>query len=70
MAQAEKPLRMQALREMTAADLIGQLKDLRDRLWEDRAKVRQGGMQQTHQLRVTRRQMARVQTVLREKRNG
>ena len=70
MAGSDKPLRMQALRELLEQDLNSQLNDLRKRLWEGRTKARQGSLQQTHQLRVTRRQIARVQTVMKEKRNG
>ena len=70
MAGSDKPLRMQVLRELPEQDLNSQLNDLRKRLWEGRTKARQGSLQQTHQLRVTRRQIARAQTVLKEKRNA
>lgn len=70
MAGSDKPLRMQGLRELQVQDLDRQLNDLRKNLWEGRTKARQGSMQQTHQVRVTRRQIARVQTVLKEKRNA
>lgn len=70
MAGSDKPLRMQGLRELQEQDLDRQLGDLRKSLWEGRTKARQGSTQKTHQLRATRRQIARVQTVLKEKRNA
>ena len=63
---AEKPLDLKALRGLPADDLKTQLGKLRQELWHHRLKARDGSLQQTHLLRAARRQIARVQTVLRE----
>ena len=58
--QAETPLQ-----EMPAAELQSQLVKLRQELWHNRLKTRDGSLQQTHLLSDARRQIARVQTALR-----
>ena len=63
---AEAWPRAKDLRALTAADMNGQLETLRKQLWEQRIKAKDGALQQTHGLRLMRRQIARVQTVLRE----
>ncbi len=66
----EKRLGTKELRAMPEADLRTQLTALRQELWRQRTKAREGSLQQTHQLRVMRRQMARIQTMLTEQRQG
>ena len=56
------------LRGMTAADLQGQLEKLRRELWQLRLKTKDGSLPQSHQLKIMRRQIARVHTVLNEPR--
>ena len=57
------------LRVMPADDLKTQLNTLRKDLWHHRLKARDGSLQQTHVLSRLRRQIARVNTVLREQSN-
>jgi len=64
---AEQPVRAKELRAASAADLQEQLRTLRQELWQLRVKVTDGSLQHSHQLRVRRRQIARVLTVLRER---
>ena len=59
--QTETPLH-----ELPAADLQAQLVKLRQELWHNRLKTRDGSLQQTHVLSAARRQIARVQTALRQ----
>jgi ribosomal protein L29 len=56
------------LRDVPDADLNGQLETLRRQLWQQRAKLAEGASQQTHLVRAMKRQIAQIQTVLREKR--
>jgi large subunit ribosomal protein L29 len=63
---AESATRAKDLRAVPAADLAAQLAALRQQLWQHRLKARDGSLQQTHQLPMIRRQIARIQTVLRE----
>ena len=65
MATAKRP-KAQELRGLPAADLKAQVEQLRQELWQQRLKVREGALQQTHQLRAARRQIARIATVLNE----
>ncbi|MBI4342854.1 MAG: 50S ribosomal protein L29 [Candidatus Omnitrophica bacterium] len=63
---AEKRPTAKALRALPADDLTAQLGKLRQELWQHRLKARDGSLQQTHVLLAARRQIARVQTLLRE----
>lgn len=65
MAQAHP--KAQALRELPPEELQEQVRKLRQELWQLRVKIGEGAQQQTHPLRLLRRQIARVQTVLRER---
>ena len=56
----------QALRDMPVSDLQAQLAKLRQELWQNRLKARDGSLQQSHVLSQARRQIARVQTALRQ----
>ena len=58
------------LRALPEADLRAQLDQLRGELWHKRIKLREGALQQTHDLRRLRRQIARVQTALRAPRQA
>jgi large subunit ribosomal protein L29 len=57
------------LRALTEADLHGQLEKLRQELWSQRLKTTEGAQQQTHRLGQLRRQIARIQTILKEQRS-
>jgi len=61
---AEKWPKIKELRTLPPAELQAQLLKARQTLWQDRLKAREGALQQTHELRLTRRQIARVQTVM------
>ena len=63
---AETILKAKDLRNQSATELQGQLEKLRQELWQGRMKVREGALQQHHVLSRARRQVARIQTVLRE----
>ena len=63
---AVKQPKAKELRTMPADDLRQQIAQLRQELWQQRLKARDGSLQQTHQLSAARRQVARIQTVLRE----
>ena len=63
---AEKLPKVKDLRALPTTELQGQLQSLRQELWQHRLKAKDGSLQQTHQLRLVRRQIARVQTLLRE----
>ena len=56
------------LRAMPEHDLAAQLDTLRQESWSARLKMKEGALQQTHGLRAVRRQIARVSTILRERR--
>ena len=55
------------LRALPEADLNAQLEKLRQELWQQRVKMKEGAQQQTHQGGDMRRQIARVLTVMRER---
>ena len=61
---AQKQPRPADLRALSAADLIAQREKLRQELWQHRMKLKEGAAQQTHLSRVMRRQIARVETML------
>ena len=60
----EKRPMIKELRALPATELQAQLQTLRQELWQRRLKTKDGSLQQTHQLRLVRRQIARVQTLL------
>jgi len=66
---ASKP-RAHELRTLPDTDLQTQLQALRHEMWEHRMKAAVGSLQQPHQIRALRRQVARVQTVLNEQRRA
>ena len=63
---AEKLPKVKDLRALPTTELQGQLQSLRQELWQHRLKAKDGSLQQTHHLRFVRRQIARVQTLLKE----
>ncbi len=67
---AEKLARAKELRGTPEADLQAQLVKLRQELWQQHLKVKDGTLKQAHRLSLTRRQIARTQTILREQRGA
>lgn len=65
---ATKPTTMKVLRELSEGDARAQLQKLRQELWQDRMKIKDGSLQQAHRLRAARRQIARLETLLGERR--
>lgn len=63
----KKKTPIKELRGQPDADLRGQVDALRRELWQQRQKIQDGSVQQTHQLRAGRRQIARIQTLLHER---
>lgn len=59
-----------ALRDLSEADLQAQLDTVRRELWGHRAKIREGALQQNHQVGAARRQIARLLTALNERRRA
>lgn len=55
------------LRQLTEGDLQKQLAETRQALWNMRAKLRTGSLQQHHAVRQAKRQLAKILTALREK---
>jgi large subunit ribosomal protein L29 len=64
----QQAVSMKDLRTMPEPEVTAQMEKLRQEYWQHRVKAREGSLQQTHQLRAARRQIARLLTVLREKR--
>jgi large subunit ribosomal protein L29 len=58
------------LRDLAASDLAAKGRELRDQLWNARMKKATGQLENTALLRTLRRDIARVETVLREKRGA
>lgn len=61
---AKRRLLTKELRTLPEPDLQAQLAKLRQELWQHRAKVREGSLQQTHLVTAAKRNIARIQTVL------
>ena len=58
------------LRELPVSELTAKGRELRDQLWNARMKKATGQLENTALLRTLRRDIARVETVLREKRGA
>ena len=63
---AQKRASAKDLRALPPADLREQASKLRQELWQQRVKIKEGAVQQTHQGRIIRRHIARVLTIARE----
>jgi ribosomal protein L29 len=68
MATKTKAADLKALREQPASELRATADTLRHELWQHRLKAKEGALQQTHLIRIARRQVARIQTLLRQQR--
>jgi large subunit ribosomal protein L29 len=60
-------MKAQELREKTAEELNEQLEELNRKQFELRLAAKMGRLEKTHELKNTRRDIARVKTVLTEK---
>ena len=58
--------KIKELRAMPDAELAATLEGLRQALWQQRGKVRDGSSQQTHEVTALKRQIARILTVRQE----
>lgn len=58
------------LRELPVTELTAKGRELRDQLWNARMKKATGQLENTAMLRTLRRDIARVETLLREKRGA
>ncbi len=65
---ADKRPDAKTLRGLPEGEVRAQLSQLRNELWQGRLKARDGSLQQSHHLPVIRRQIARIETILSEKR--
>lgn len=63
---ADNAMTTQELRALPEADLRERLGRLRQELWRHRVNATEGSMKQTHLLSRARRDIARVETLLRE----
>ena len=63
---AQKPLTTKELRVLTEKERVEQLQQRRRELWQYRMKAKDGSLQQPHVLRLTRRQIARLNTLQKE----
>jgi large subunit ribosomal protein L29 len=63
---AKSTLNVSSLRGLSQGELEAKLGTMRQELWQFTQKVKTGTDQQVHKIRVMRRDIARVQTVLRE----
>ncbi len=63
---AEKLPAAKELRAMPPTELQERLRTLRQELWQQRIKAKDGALQQTSQLGALRRQIARIHTLMRE----
>lgn len=66
---ATKKITAKELRAQSQQELREQIAQLRQDLWQQRMKIQDGALQQTHQLGAARRQIARIHTVLKQQSN-
>ena len=63
-------MKAKELRDLAPGELATKGRELRDQLWSARMKKATGQLENTALLRTLRRDIARVETVLREKRGA
>ena len=61
-------MKVQEIRELNVDDLKGKVKDLQDQVFRLRIQKAMGQLDAPHKVRALRRDLARVKTVLTEKR--
>ena len=65
---ADKPPGTKELRAMSNEDIHIRLEKLRSEIWQARQKTAEGAQTQTHHVSARRRQVARIFTLLNERR--
>ncbi len=63
-------MKAQEIREFSADDLRGKVRDLQDQIFRLRIQQAMGQLDAPHKVQILRKDLARVQTVLREKERG
>jgi large subunit ribosomal protein L29 len=61
-------MKVQDIRGLNVGDLEGKVKDLQDQIFRLRIQKAMGQLDAPHKVRSLRRELARVETILREKR--
>lgn len=61
-------MKVQEIRALNVGDLQAKVKDLQDQVFRLRIQKAMGQLDMPHKVRTLRRELARVETVLREKR--
>jgi large subunit ribosomal protein L29 len=61
---------LKKLRSMTVEQLAGEVRELREEIWKLRLQRSTGQLQNTHKVRATRHDLARVRTVMQERQGG
>jgi large subunit ribosomal protein L29 len=61
-------MKVEEIRELTVDELQGKVKDLQDQVFRLRIQKAMGQLDAPHKMRVLRRELARVKTILTEKR--
>ena len=64
---AQKPPTAKDLRALPEPEIHAELEKIRQERWSRRLKAKDGSLQQTHLLPSLKRQIARIQTILRER---
>ncbi|MEK6631221.1 MAG: 50S ribosomal protein L29 [Acidobacteriota bacterium] len=60
-------MKVHEIRELNTGELQGKVKDLQDQIFRLRIQKAMGQLDTPHKVRLLRRELARVETVLREK---
>jgi large subunit ribosomal protein L29 len=61
---------LKKLRTMTVEQLAGEVRELREEIWKLRLQRSTGQLQNSHKVRATRHDLARVKTVMQERQGG
>jgi large subunit ribosomal protein L29 len=61
-------MKVQEIRELNVGELQGKVKDLQDQVFRLRIQKAMGQLDAPHKVRALRRELARVKTILTEKR--
>jgi len=61
-------MKVEEIRALNVGELQGKVKDLQDQIFRQRIQKAMGQLDTPHKVRTLRRELARVETILREKR--
>ena len=64
---AQKLPKAKDLRALPDPEIRTELEKLRQERWKHRLKAKDGSLQQSHQMALMKRQIARIHTILRER---